>query len=256
MTDPITTPAQMREAAALLPCPFCGGKAERITLGDEEPANKGGDVITCQSCGASSHVEFGRKENLVYAWNRRATPIAEVEAERDQWQESCQHLALMIENLTDQRDAALEDLGRIILTLPTGRDMRIAGAADGVKLLRAGYDAALARIADQEKVLREILEWSHRQLGVYPEWIDRLRRVLGLFDGDAGPACDRTPATGAARNAAPDAELEALVARLEKLADDMERHATDEWDESEDVRAAIAALRALWRRWAAGSPLG
>ena len=41
-----------------------------------------------------------------------------------------------------------------------------------------------------------------------------------------------------------DAELEALVQRLEKLADDMEKHATDEWDESEDVRSAITALRA------------
>ena len=41
-----------------------------------------------------------------------------------------------------------------------------------------------------------------------------------------------------------DAELEALMERLQKLADDMEKHATDEWDESEDVRKAITAIRA------------
>ncbi len=33
-----------------------------------------------------------------------------------------------------------------------------------------------------------------------------------------------------------------LIERARKLADDMERHATDEWDESELVRALIAAL--------------
>lgn len=54
----------------LKPCPFCGGKAERATLEDGE--NAGGDVIFCTGiCGASSHVEFGRKENLVSLWNTR-----------------------------------------------------------------------------------------------------------------------------------------------------------------------------------------
>lgn len=57
----------------LLPCPFCGGEAERFTIEDEsDPANFGGDVIQCKSCLASSRVEFGRKENLVSAWNKRA----------------------------------------------------------------------------------------------------------------------------------------------------------------------------------------
>lgn len=55
----------------LLPCPFCGGEAERFTIGDDEPNNAGGDVITCTKCQASSHVEFGRKENLVDRWNTR-----------------------------------------------------------------------------------------------------------------------------------------------------------------------------------------
>ena len=71
MTDPIDT--------ALLPCPFCGGEAERITIGDDEPSNAGGDVVSCRKCHASSHVEFGSKENLVSAWNRRATDTARQE---------------------------------------------------------------------------------------------------------------------------------------------------------------------------------
>lgn len=58
----------------LLPCPFCGGKATRITLQDEE--NFGGDVIICQNCDACSRVVFGEKEGLVETWNRRATQAA------------------------------------------------------------------------------------------------------------------------------------------------------------------------------------
>ncbi len=57
----------------LLPCPFCGGEARRFTIGSEEPANAGGDVIACTRCQASSHVEFGRKENLVSRWNTRTS---------------------------------------------------------------------------------------------------------------------------------------------------------------------------------------
>ena len=59
------------EKVALKPCPFCGGEAERFTIGADEPSNAGGDVIFCTRCQASSHVEFGRKENLVSAWNTR-----------------------------------------------------------------------------------------------------------------------------------------------------------------------------------------
>jgi len=56
---------------ALLPCPFCGGEALRFTLPEDGFGNGGGDVITCTRCEASSHVEFGRKENLVDRWNTR-----------------------------------------------------------------------------------------------------------------------------------------------------------------------------------------
>jgi Lar family restriction alleviation protein len=61
----------------LKPCPFCGGEAQRITIGEEEPNNAGGDVIVCKDCQACSRVEFGRKENLVSAWNRRPTPAGD-----------------------------------------------------------------------------------------------------------------------------------------------------------------------------------
>jgi Lar family restriction alleviation protein len=59
-------------ARELKPCPFCGGEAKRITIGENEPSNAGGDIIFCTRCQACSHVEFGRKENLVDRWNTRA----------------------------------------------------------------------------------------------------------------------------------------------------------------------------------------
>ena len=55
----------------LLPCPFCGGEAKRITLEDE--GNSGGDVIACTKCDACSMVVFGEKEYLHDAWNRRVS---------------------------------------------------------------------------------------------------------------------------------------------------------------------------------------
>ncbi|MBM3927619.1 MAG: hypothetical protein FJ335_04050 [Sphingomonadales bacterium] len=72
MTQAQATPAgQVEVTQALLPCPFCGGEAKRITI--EDGVDQGGDVIYCTGvCGASSHVAFGRKENLVSLWNCRA----------------------------------------------------------------------------------------------------------------------------------------------------------------------------------------
>ena len=60
----------------LRPCPFCGGEAQRFTI-EDEPTNAGGDCIGCLKCGASSHVEFGRKENLVSSWNTRTPEAAD-----------------------------------------------------------------------------------------------------------------------------------------------------------------------------------
>lgn len=63
---------QVQVEGGLLPCPFCAGNAIVTTIENEDDACFGGDVITCSGCGASSHVEFGRKENLASAWNTRA----------------------------------------------------------------------------------------------------------------------------------------------------------------------------------------
>ncbi|WP_247751492.1 Lar family restriction alleviation protein [Citrobacter freundii] len=59
----------------LMPCPFCGGKARQLTIEQDNDPHFGGDVITCTECGASSHVEFGFKENLKSVWNSRAAMI-------------------------------------------------------------------------------------------------------------------------------------------------------------------------------------
>ena len=54
----------------LLPCPFCGGKAEIIHIEDGE--NAGGSCVCCTQCFASSNMEFEFKENFVSNWNRRS----------------------------------------------------------------------------------------------------------------------------------------------------------------------------------------
>lgn len=68
----------------LLPCPFCGGEAERIDFDVGSGDNEGGSCISCTKCQASGPVEFGYKENFVSNWNRRAAialmraPVGEV----------------------------------------------------------------------------------------------------------------------------------------------------------------------------------
>ncbi|MDC7806388.1 Lar family restriction alleviation protein [Luteimonas sp BLCC-B24] len=62
--------------AELKPCPFCGGKAERIDFGPGDGENEGGSCIACTQCESSGPVEFGYKENFVSNWNTRAQPPA------------------------------------------------------------------------------------------------------------------------------------------------------------------------------------
>ena len=60
------------EMLALLSCPFCGGRAERIDLDDDETdPNYGGSFIHCPDCFASSKLIFGEKIGLENAWNIR-----------------------------------------------------------------------------------------------------------------------------------------------------------------------------------------
>ena len=76
------TPTPSKPAGeALKACPFCGGEAQRMTIGEDEPNNAGGDVIVCTQCQASGHVEFGRKENLVSRWNARTPPPSALDDE-------------------------------------------------------------------------------------------------------------------------------------------------------------------------------
>ena len=64
----------MQQTRELLPCPFCGGEAERIDFGPDAAENEGGSCIACKRCQASGPVEFGFKENFIANWNRRAAP--------------------------------------------------------------------------------------------------------------------------------------------------------------------------------------
>ena len=51
----------------LLPCPLCGGAAvyDKVEVDN-------GQYIRCSHCNVSTALHYGRCENLLNAWNRRA----------------------------------------------------------------------------------------------------------------------------------------------------------------------------------------
>lgn len=91
----------------LLPCPFCGGEAERIDMNDlpEDDPNVGGSCICCNRCGASSPVHFDRKENLCSSWNDRAgTPpggAATSDAQADKIERLREALQALVDEYVD-----------------------------------------------------------------------------------------------------------------------------------------------------------
>lgn len=110
----------------LLPCPFCGGRAERIDFGPGDAENEGGSCIACTGCQSSGPVEFGYKENFISNWNRRATAARDAEVEALREYKRC----------ADEVNANL----RTFVAVAEARAERLAEA------LRAGADA-LDRIA-------------------------------------------------------------------------------------------------------------
>lgn len=67
----------------LLPCPFCGSKAERHDIeAREDVDNAGGSYIECAGCGACTQLHFDHKENLTDSWNRRSPHFPEQEGRR------------------------------------------------------------------------------------------------------------------------------------------------------------------------------
>lgn len=81
-------------------CPFCGGDAERIDIAEGE--NAGGSCIACTRCLASGNVEFGRKENFVSNWNRRADTQAadEIARLREALERQCDNMAFTLNKAT------------------------------------------------------------------------------------------------------------------------------------------------------------
>ncbi|HNC23756.1 MAG TPA: Lar family restriction alleviation protein [Opitutaceae bacterium] len=69
------------EGQKLLPCPFCGGEAERVDVPAEADYDDGagGSFIQCRRCVASTGLHYEFKENLVSSWNDRAKPLPAVE---------------------------------------------------------------------------------------------------------------------------------------------------------------------------------
>lgn len=85
------------ELSQLLPCPFCGGKAEycREPIPLDEAAlkpNSGGEYVRCTACDAASSLSFPLmddvKRQVIERWNRRSLAPG-LEAVQLQWFKDC-----------------------------------------------------------------------------------------------------------------------------------------------------------------------
>ena len=132
--------------ADLRDCPFCGGDAKRFDI--DEGENAGGSCIACTRCLASGNVEFGRKENFVSNWNRRADTQAADEIARlrkrlevvEDWSEDADGIACRNDTirLQDERIARLrEERRRLVEALKV--------ADDAIKEMFRYYDGGETR---------------------------------------------------------------------------------------------------------------
>lgn len=116
------------ERETLLPCPFCGGEAEILTIPEDHPDAGAMFVQCCDSrCMTSSALLYPLMGDvralLVERWNRRAAPAAQsderirvlreaLEVAKNGlgwWQESCPDLVTECDHeAMTQIDAALE----------------------------------------------------------------------------------------------------------------------------------------------------
>ena len=90
----------------LLPCPFCGGEAERhdIEALDGED-NAGSSYIECEGCGACTQLHFDRKEHLVSSWNERTAQVTSDDADDARYyREECGKLHAQLVTAKDQRN--------------------------------------------------------------------------------------------------------------------------------------------------------
>lgn len=173
MTDTPTT-------EALKPCPFCGGDAKRFTLDDGD--NAGGDVIQCMGvCGASSHVEFGRKENLVSLWNTRAGASGERET-LEQAQFLCDRLDQLewveddllntVDDFFGHVAPALSRLKATLSRLTRSEADEAPGVSAAVQKLRKAYE----RVQEAKQ---------SGKAGIQPIWdaINAIPAALGDLEG-------------------------------------------------------------------------
>lgn len=117
-------------AGELKPCPFCGGEAEIIHLDDGD--NAGGSCVCCTKCQASGNVEFGRKENFVENWNRRAHPSPTPAADADR-------VRIAVEALEKATPAS---------PLPGGVNRRVKSELNFIKDIAANVQRDLAELED------------------------------------------------------------------------------------------------------------
>jgi Lar family restriction alleviation protein len=80
-SDRVTQAREALDMDALKPCPFCGFEARIIEV--EETDNRGGFVVCCTGCEASTKVWFPLKDDVTQIlrdeWNKRADALSDAQ---------------------------------------------------------------------------------------------------------------------------------------------------------------------------------
>jgi Lar family restriction alleviation protein len=80
-SDRVTQAREALDMDTLKPCPFCGFEARIIEV--EETDNRGGFVVCCTGCEASTKVWFPIKDDVTQIlrdeWNKRAAALSDAQ---------------------------------------------------------------------------------------------------------------------------------------------------------------------------------
>lgn len=186
----------------LLPCPFCGARADLDVIdGEGGNPNDGGHYIECSLCRASTPLRFAcgddPKPLLIEAWNRRAAPSGEVAAPVE-----ARHLTGDAKLAHDQCRTVVH-LARALAEVHSARALILAAGQGPVEIIGESSAAIMDWLGDVLNNMDAVDDAD--------EWLDPIFDAAHARWQGLAPSALRSPAgTGAQAADLTDEQCEAI----------------------------------------------